>query len=179
MLQQNFQAHEDQDGTAHHLRLVLILQAKDVAHLQAHGGEDEGDAADEQHRRHDIHPRQQGEGDTHRQCIDAGGHRQQQHDPGSKGGVRRLLVLGEGFLQHIAANDGQQDEGHPVIYRGDILLEGGTQQIAQGGHQRLKASEPRTHDEIVPPLQRLRGQALADRDGEGVHRQPHRNEKQF
>ena len=46
------------DATAHHLRLVLILQAKDVAHLQAHGGEDEGDAADEQHRRRDIHPRQ-------------------------------------------------------------------------------------------------------------------------
>ena len=66
-----------------------------------------------------------------------------------------------------------------MIHRRDILLEGGTQQIAQGGHQRLKASEPRTHDEIVPPLQRLRGQALADRDGEGVHRQPHRNEKQF
>ena len=76
MLQQNFQAHEDQDGTAHHLRLVLILQAKDVAHLQAHGGEDEGDAADEQHRRRDIHPRQQGESDPHRQCIDAGGNRQ-------------------------------------------------------------------------------------------------------
>ena len=107
------------------------------------------------------------------------GNRQQQHGLGGKGGVGGLLVLGEGFLQHIAANDGQQDEGHPVIHRGDILLEGGTQQIAQGGHQRLKASEPRTHDEIVPPLQRLRGQALADRDGEGVHRQPHRNEKQF
>ena len=114
---------------------------------------------------------------AHGQGVNGGGHRQNEH--GLHGKVCRFpfRIPGRSLLEHVHADHRQKPEGNPVIHRLDGRGKQGSQKIAQGGHQRLKASEPRTHDEIVPPLQRLRGQALADRDGEGVHRQPHRNEK--
>ena len=181
MFQQDLAAHEDQDDAAGELCPGLILEAEDVADLEPRGGEDEGGAADEADGGHDVDPRQQGEGDAHGQGVDAGGHGQQQHGLEGEGAVVRpgLLVVGPGLLHHAAADEAEQDEGHPVVDGGDVALKGGAQEVAQARHQGLEAAEPGADDEVMPTSQLPGGKTLADGDGEGVHGEAHGDEKEF
>ena len=181
MLQQDLAAHEDQDDAAGELRPGLILQAEDVADLQSGGGEDKGGAADEADGGHDVDPRQQGEGDAHGQGVDAGGDGQEQHGLEGEGAVVRpgLLVIGQGLLHHAAADEAEQDEGHPVVDGGDVALEGGAQEVTEARHQGLEAAEPGADDEVMPTSELAGGETLADGDGEGVHGEAHGDEKEF
>ena len=181
MFQQDLATHEDQDDAAGELRPGLVPETEDVASLQARGGEEEGRRTDEAYRRHDADPRQQGEGDTHGQGVDAGGDGQEQHVPEGKGAVVRsgLPVLRKRLLHHAAADEAEQKKGHPVVHGGDVALKGGAQQVANAGHQGLEAAEPGADDKIVLPSELLGGQTLADGDGEGVHGQAYGDEKEF
>ena len=116
-----------------------------------------------------MYIRQQGEGDAHRQGVDAGGHGQKKHGADGKGAVVTLPVSGKAFLDHISADESQEDKGDPVVERDDIPLKRRAQQKADGGHQRLEAAEPGAGEEVMPGLQPLDGKALADGDGKGVH----------
>ena len=55
VLQQNLQAHQNQDNAAGQLGFALILGAEQAAHLHAHHGQREGDNPDKAHRRADVH----------------------------------------------------------------------------------------------------------------------------
>ena len=179
VLQQNLEAHENQDDAPRQLRPGLVAKAEDVAHLQPRSGEEESGDADEGHGGEDMYIRQQGEGDAHRQGVDAGGHGQEEHGAEAEGIVMTFLVPGKALPDHVSANEGQEDECDPVVKGADILVEGGAQQEADGGHQRLEAAEPGAGEEVVPGLQPLDGQALADGDGEGVRRKAGGDQQQF
>ncbi len=75
MLDQNLHAHQHETDTADEDRLGFISEAEYVAHFHACGGETEGGDSDESGGREDVHV-QECEGDTHGQCVDAGGHGQ-------------------------------------------------------------------------------------------------------
>ena len=90
-----------------------------------------------------------------------------------------LLVLGEALLDHVAADEGQEDEGDPVVEGVDIVVEGGAEYVAGGGHQGLEAAEPGAGEQVVPGPEPPDGQALADGDGKGVHREADGDEQQF
>ena len=116
--------------------------------------------------------------DAHGKGIDAGGDGHDQHGLEGKGGVHRFLFLGKGFANHVRADQSQKDEGDPVVDGGDVLLEDGTEKVADGGHQRLKTAEPQSDDGHLFPVQFPGGEALADGDGEGVHRKADGEQKQ-
>ena len=64
----------------------------------------------------------------------------------------RASLFGEGFPDHVAANDGQQAKGDPVVDKGDLLPELGPHKVADQGHQRLKAAEPQPHQGHLPRI---------------------------
>lgn len=55
MLQQDLQAHEDEDDAAHQLGAAFVPGAEKAAHLHPHSGEQEGNDADEAGGHGDIH----------------------------------------------------------------------------------------------------------------------------
>ena len=77
------------------------------------------------------------------------------------------------------ADEGQQAEHHPVVKAADEPGELGAQDVAQQGHQRLKPAEVKAGDGHVARFQFGLAEPLADGNGEGVHRKPHRQDKQF
>ena len=87
--------------------------------------------------------------------------------------------LGEGFPQHIGADEGQQNKSDPMIEALDGLSEQGTQGKAQGGHQALKSAEPGTADRTFLPGCVGGSQALTDRYGKCVHAQAYRQQEQL
>lgn len=178
MLQQDLAAHEDQHHAAQQLGLALVLGAEHIAHLQADGREDKGDHANEQHRPEDIHP-QEGKGDAHGQGIDAGGNGQGDHGFEGEGIVQLFLFLAQGLADHVAADEAQQHKGDPMVDADDEGLELGTQQVADEGHQRLKAAEVGTHAQGVLHFSLAHGKALANGHGKGVHAQANSDEEQF
>jgi len=66
-----------------------------------------------------------------------------------------------------------------VVVGVDVAREERAEKIPDRGHQGLKAAEPGAHDADVFHGDALHGQALAHRDGEGVHGQAHGQKKQF
>ena len=66
-----------------------------------------------------------------------------------------------------------------MVDKGDLLPELGSYKVAEQGHQRLKAAEPQAHKGHLPHVHLPQGQALTHRHGKGVHREPHRHQKQF
>ena len=139
MLEEDAQSHEDQDDTADQLGLGLEFRAEEVADIDTDGREGEGDHADEGDGGGDG-DLQEGKGHAHGQGVDAGGHRHGEHGLGAEGAIA-LLGFAEGFLDHIRADEPQQNEGDPMIHRLYVGLELASQEITQEGHGGLESAE--------------------------------------
>lgn len=178
MLQQDLDAHEDQDHAAGQLGFGAEAGAEDSAHPRTRAGQDEGGHADEQDGGEDIHL-EEGEGNAHGQSIDAGGQRHGQHGLGREGAIHTAVILLPGLPDHVDADDAQQNEGDPVVNGYDHGLEPDAQQPAKQGHQGLETAEVGAADQTVGGAQLGDGQPLAHGYSEGVHGQPHSDNKQF
>lgn len=93
--------------------------------------------------------------------------------------VRLLLLPGECLPYHVAAYKGEQHEGDPVVEAGYVFLKGRAEEITDKRHERLKSAEPEADDEHMLDVYLFGGKALADRDGECVHGEADRNQKQL
>ena len=177
VLKEDLEAHEDEHDAAGHFGFRLILGAENIADLDADGGEYEGGDADEQHGRYDV-DLQEGEGDADREGIDAGGYGEGEHRFEGEGAVEFVCTL-TGFLDHVGTDEGEQDEGDPVVKAFDHGLEADAEQVADGGHKRLKATEIRADDDHVLGLCFLHGEALTNGHGAGIHGKSDREDEQF
>ena len=94
--------------------------AKTDAEKVARNGEEEGDNADDKEWERHVRERrvaQAAEGDAHGKGVDTRGYGK--HDLGAKArGIEMgmgLVVIVERLLHHLAANEGKQTEGKPVV----------------------------------------------------------------
>ena len=172
------QTDEDEYRTAHYLGARPVPAPENTSYLHACGRDQEGNNAyhgDGQKdigktpRRDDFY-RNRDKGYTHGKRVDAGRDRHHEHgldiEPG--GG---FLVGGERFLDHVAADYGEQHESNPRRHHVDELLEERTYQITDKRHRTLEETEPRTADEKLFAGDLLRGQTFADGYGKGIHGQ--------
>lgn len=116
----------------------------------------------------------------HGQGVDAGGNGQHAQPPGGQVGGRLVLLPAapaQGLPRHLAADDGQQAEGYPVVHRLDVLADAAAQQPAQKGHKKLKRAEPQTHLNGLPGTEAGDGDAAGHGYREGVQRQAHGNQE--
>ena len=141
VFQQNFQAQENQDHAPQGLGLGLHPGTAETAELDPQAGEQEGGQSDTADGRQNIHL-QKGEGNAHRQRVNAGGHRHGEHDPEAQGSAGLLRVAASGFPEHVDPQNRQQGEGDPVVDGGDVQGKPGAQEPAQQGHEPLESSEP-------------------------------------
>lgn len=84
---------------------------------------------------------QESESDADGQRIDAGGDGEDQHFLEMNGGTAGFGFGVEGLFDHVAADEGQENEGDPVVVGGDGLLEAGAKEIAEDRHQSLEGAE--------------------------------------
>ena len=110
MLQQNLATHADQNNSACQLCFGFVLFSEDITDLDAEGGANEGDDADEGYSRYNAYF-EEGESHAYGQSVDAGGYSQREHSLGGQGTVvvisAAALVaafLFQGFLDHGAAD---------------------------------------------------------------------------
>ena len=89
----------------------------------------------------------------------------------------QLAAVEASLAQHVPTDERQQHECDPMIDRRDVGFKRRAKEIADRRHEGLKAAEPEADGQIVLPLQLLRRKPLTDRNGEGVHRQPHREQE--
>ena len=178
MFEQDLESHQHQDQAAGQLRPGFIAAAEDISNLYAHDGEGEGDHADKGYGRQNGDG-EKGEGDANGQSVDAGGHGQKRHAAHVQGRVRALRLRFQGFLDHVAADQRQQDEGDPVIVGRDGVTEPGAQQVADEGHGSLESAEVQSHHAGALPAHPGHGKAFTDGHGEGVHGQSHGDDKQL
>ena len=176
MLQEDPQAHEDEDDAACQLGFGFEFGAEEVADVDAYGGEGEGDDPDEGNGGDDVHL-QEGEGDADGQRVDTGGDGHGEHGLGAEGAVARL-GLPEGFLNHVGADQPQQDESDPMVNGLDVGLELPSQKIAQQGHSGLEAAKVDARDDGVAEFQLLHREAFTDGHGHGVHGQTNGQDEQ-
>ena len=169
MLEQNFEADQNQDNAADQLGLGFVARAEEIADLETDCGEQERRNADERDGQRNVDVGQQGKRDADGQRVDARGQRQNKHGLDAERSVAVGLLLGQALLDHARADGSQQDEGDPVVKGCDVLLERRAEEISDGWHERLKAAEPCADDQIVPGLKLLHGEPLTDRYGERVH----------
>lgn len=106
------------------LRRLLEARAEAVAHDDADEREDKGRAADDERGSHDV-DLQKREADADGQRIDAGGdgeHEQLAQVELLRGGfVICLLAPSHGSIpEHLAADEGKQSEGDPMVNRRDV-----------------------------------------------------------
>ena len=154
----------------------LEFGSEQVADQDAADADDEGDDADDQGCLDDV-DRKEGEGDADRQRVDAGGNGEDEEFLYVQ--VFQLLLLlplfaralMQAFPDHLAADEGQQDKGDPVVDGGDVGLELHAEKIAGHRHQELEPPEEEGDDKSPSPGKLFHRQALDHRDGEGVHRQ--------
>ena len=92
---------------------------------------------------------QKGEGNTNSQRINAGGNGEDQHFLEMDGRAAGLGLVVEGLIDHVAADESQENEGDPVAVGSDGLLEAGAKEIADGGHQGLEGAEIEGDDDGV------------------------------
>lgn len=97
------------------------------------------------------------EGNTNSQGINAGGNGEDQHFLEMDGGAAGLGLVVEGLFDHVAADEGQENEGDPVVVGSDGLLEAGAKEIADGGHQGLEGTEIEGDDDGVFLVEVFRG----------------------
>ena len=167
-------AHSYEHYAADKLRLRLVLRAEHVADLHADRREYKCRRAYHRHRGH-YRNVEEGEGHAHSERVYARCHRERQHRLWREGVVEVLLLVLDRLAYHVRADEHQKREGYPVVNALYKALELPAQQPADNGHKRLKAAEVQSANEIVTGLQPSYRQTLADRHGEGVHRQSHRD----
>lgn len=97
------------------------------------------------------------EGNANSQGINAGGDGKDQHFFEIDGGAAGLGLVVEGLFDHVAADEGQENEGDPVAVGSDGLLEAGAKEIADGGHQGLEGAEIEGDDDGVFLVEVFRG----------------------
>ncbi len=100
---------------------------------------------------------QKGEGNTNSQRINAGGNGEDQHFLEMDGRAAGLGLVVEGLFDHVAADEGQENEGDPVVVGSDGLLEAEAKEIADGGHQGLEGAEIEGDDDGVFLVEVFRG----------------------
>ena len=66
-----------------------------------------------------------------------------------------------------------------MVETGYVFLKGRAEEITDKRHERLKSAEPEADDEHMLDAYLFGGKALADRDGESVHGEADRNQKQL
>ena len=121
---------------------------------------------------------QERERDADGERVDACRHGQHQHRLERERAVVLLrCFLAQALAQHVPTDERQQHECDPMVDRRDVGFKRRAKEIADRRHEGLKAAEPETDGQIVLPLQLLRRKPLTDRNGEGVHRQPHREQE--
>ena len=115
---------------------------------------------------------EEGEADPDRERVDAGGDRQDEQfaDVDRVGVLLLVLVTGECLPQHLAADDGQQREGDPVVVVADVVGEAVGQQLADHRHDGLEHAEGDRDDQraavvedrMCRPLPRATAKASAE-----------------
>ena len=168
MLDQNFEADQDQDDAAGPFCFGLVEDSEYSADFNADHGKYERGTADKADclQNPDI---QKCEGDADGQCVNAGGYGQNQHGFDIDGGITGLSLIVHGFLHHVKTDDAKQDKRNPVIVRFDGTLETDAQHIADPGHEGLETAKIQADDERVLRAHLLHGKTLADGNGKGVH----------
>lgn len=118
---QDFEADADEDESADDFDFVFEEMACAFADFPSGQTDDKGDDADEGDGLVDKR-RDQRQGDADDEGVDAGGDAEGQQDaePGRIVGFLAGFSHLEGFINHLAADKGQQDKGQPVVIRGDI-----------------------------------------------------------
>jgi len=139
VLEEDFQADQDQDAAAGDFGLAFQGQAKPVADHDACEGENQGRDSDKTDSRQDING-EEGEGDPHSQGIDAGrdGQDRQFAQVEPDLAMRVLSVLLERFMDHLGTDQGKQDEGQPMVDAIDINGKLAAQKPADQGHAALE-----------------------------------------
>ena len=151
VLDEDLGSHEDQDQAAGELGFGFVADAEKVSGEDSGDGEQEGGHADKGDGGADLYL-QEGEGYADGQSIDAGGNGQNDHGAEIDGRVQIFFVVVEGFLNHIDADDGQQDKGNPVVKRGNGIAEMVSEEIADERHAGLKSPEIQADDDGVYPV---------------------------
>ena len=76
-----------------------------------------------------------------------------------------------------AFKQGEQKKADKRSDGQDVATDRAAEQAAEQRHQKLEAAEIQSREQCVPHFQAAHGQALADRDGEGVHAQAHADQE--
>ena len=164
------------DDAADALGGGAVLVAEHGTDLDADGGQQAGDNADQPGSGQNVHLHGC-KADTDGERINAGGDGQRQHGFGGVV-VVQLLVATKTLLDHVRTDERQQHKRDP---RAELRQQRGkpvTEKIAQCRHQKLEPAEPDAADHSVLQTYLADGQPLADRDGECVHREADGNQDQ-
>ena len=180
MLEQNLHADEDENDTAGQLCAALVARAEEIADPNAHEREHKGRAADERDGGRDVHA-EEGERDADSQRVDARGDRQREElaIANAPTVLGLLFLLLAALADHIAADEGEQHKGDPMIPALDVAREPAAEQIARERHERLKAAEEQRQQQRVALVDPLHAEALADGHGKSVHRKTDADQEQF
>jgi hypothetical protein len=86
------------------------------------------------------------------------------------------------FIDHLAADRGQDAKGHPMVNGADIGAQTGAGQPADHRHENLKSAkgQTQTHRQAqarAPAGNAAACNATAQRDGKGIHRQTNSDEQ--
>lgn len=170
MPEEDFEADSDEDEASCDFDFDFKEVTGPFADDPAGPGDREGNQADED----DGHKNMFGdkrEGKADGQGIDAGGDAQDQQDE-HLGGIWRFffgLFNLKGLEDHLAADEGQQAEGDPVIHGLNPLVQLIPGHPPEQGHEGLKTAEEQGHAETLADAQFAEDRAADDRDREGVH----------
>lgn len=169
MAEEDFEADGDEYAAAGDFDFVLEEVADALADGAADAGQREGDEADDYYGISDV-GRDEGQGDSDGECIDAGGDGEGQEDGkvGRVGGVFGLFDF-EGLPDHFETDGGEDGESDPVVagLNGGFEAEAG--HPANEGHDRLEAAEEGSHLQGVADSKLAETSPSGDTDGEGVH----------
>lgn len=171
MLQQDFYPHQDEDDTPQNLHFRTQPVADPVADIHSREAQGKGDRPDDQGGRNDLYI-EEGEADSHRQRVDAGGDRQSEQHQQVQGIALLLRFLQpHGFIDHLDPDARQQGESDPMVKALHIGFQASARQPTHHRHQSLEPSKKQRDSQRVARSQALDGDPAANRHGERVHRQ--------
>ena len=170
LFQEYFHADEDKDNAPGDLRAGLVFCAEYAADLHSAAGDNEGGGSDYQHGTDGVEQlspgeqlhRNAGEGYSDGEGVNAGGKRKQEHGFHVHLVGFLLLFVGEGFAEHVSADEHEKSESHPAGNRVDEAFKRGAEQVSYHRHKRLESAEPRSADQHVPRPDIAHRQPLTD-----------------
>lgn len=179
MLDEDFDPDADEHESAQEPCAALELVAELLAQANAERGEREGDDADPARTDPDVGA-QDRKADAHGQGVNAGGDGEHQ-ELARRGGVCDLFLLAgaDALVDHLAADEGQQAKGDPVVHALDVPDERAAREVPDQGHEELETAKEQTDLEGVLPPKVLERDARCDGYGEGVHRERNAQERDF